>query len=139
MMQLVDMTIGHLIEFRKTVRDIDLEEIEAISGVAFDDQLVSLLAGSQTLIDQNGVVLGIGGVEDNNVIWLVTTTAIEDRKVEFLRFSRKYLKDLLDEYGYLGNIAYLKNQLHINWLKWLGAEWMDTDGDFLVFKFKRKE
>lgn len=139
MMKLVDTTIGHLIEFRRTVREIDLEEIEQVSGRGFDDLLVGTLAGCETLVDESGTVLGIGGIEGNNVIWLVTTTAIESRRIEFLRFSRRYLNELLKTYEYLTNVVYLRNQMHVDWLTWLGAEWLDTEGDFSLFVLKRKE
>jgi len=140
MIEVIKTTIGHLIEFRKNVREIDLEEIEAVSGRKFDDVLLETMGQCVTLIDSSGTVLGIGGVEaERHIVWLVTTTAIETRKIEFLRFSKKYLEKLLEIHGYLRNVAYLKNKLHIDWLTWLGAKWLTQDGDFALFILKGKE
>lgn len=134
-MMLVDMTLGHLFEFRKNVREIDLEEVERVSGLSFDSHLPFQC---KALLDDDGTVIGIGGV-DNHVVWFIATTAIEARKIKFLRFSKRYLQILLDEHGYLTNVAYKKNQLHIDWLTWLGAEWYEQDEEFVRFILKRKE
>lgn len=140
MIKLVATTFGHLLEFRKNVRPIDLEEIEAATGCKLENQPLTNLVGCQTLLDAAGTVLGIGAVEpDQHLIWLVTTKAIETKKIEFLRFSKKYLAELLLVHQYLGNVAYIKNQLHIDWLTWLGAKWYTQEGDFALFILERKE
>lgn len=138
-MRLVDTTIGHLVEFRKNVRAIDLEEVEKASGKPFDDHLVTILGGCLTLLDANDRVLGIGGFGGNNhLIWLITTTQIEGQKMAFLRFSKMYLSAMLDRCGYLTNIAYVRNKLHMKWLTWLGAEWYETNGEFQRFILRKE-
>lgn len=131
MIKVVDMTIGHLIEFRENVREMDLEEILVASGKPFDRHIISSLEGCKALVDSaDGVVLGIGGV-DNHIVWLVCTKAVENRKIKFLRFSKQYLKYLIETHGYIGNAAYLKNTLHIQYLNWMGVTWIgtpETDG-----------
>lgn len=140
MIKVVGTTLGHLIEFRKNVRDIDLEEIQAITGRTLENETLASMVRCQTLIDSSGTVLGIGGVEpDQHLVWLVTTKAIESRRIEFLRFSRKYLDELLLVHEFLGNLAYMKNKLHVDWLTWLGAKWYKQEGDFALFILERKE
>lgn len=134
-MRLVDMTLGHLFEFRKNVREVDLEEVERVSGLPFDSHLPFQC---KALLDDDGTVLGIGGIDDH-VVWFIATTAIEARKIKFLRFSKSYLQVLLNEHGYLTNVAYKKNRLHIDWLTWLGAVWLGENEEFSKFILKRKE
>lgn len=141
-MIVVNTTVRHLLEFRKGVRDIDLEEVKALSGKDFDDYTIGAFTECMTLLTDKGEVAGIGGIQQMDghpIIWLITTKVIETCQIEFLRFSQKYLKTALEKYGYLGNLAYLKNKMHINWLKWMGAEFLDTQGDFVLFCFMKKD
>lgn len=138
-MRLVDTTIGHLVEFRKHVRLIDLEEVEKASGKPFDDHLVAILGDCLTLLDDSDQVLGIGGFGgSDHHVWLITTTAVEERKMAFLRFSKAYLSSMLNKCGYLTNIAYVNNTLHMRWLSWLGAEWYETNGEFQRFILRKE-
>ena len=134
-MRLEKMTVRHLIEFRQNAREKDLEEIKVSSGVDFDDHPLDTFDNVQALLDDDGTVLGMGGV-DGHIIWLVTTKAIETRKVKFLRFSKAYLKELLEKHGFLMNAAWAKNQMHVDWLTWLGAKWIDSQADLKIFKFE---
>lgn len=89
--------------------------------------------------DVTGDVLGIAGVVDNpenpgvGIIWLLMTHKVEMRKMEFLRFSRRYLKELFEMWRGLTNIVYKRNKLHIDWLNWLGAEWIEENQEFSRF------
>ena len=137
-MRIEKMTVRHLLEFLSDVRQEDLEEIKVSSGVDFDDHTLDSFYNTQVLLDDDGTVLGIGGLEDN-IIWLVTTRSIETRRVKFLRFSKQYLKELLEKHGFLMNAAWAKNKLHIDWLTWLGAEWIDSQDDLKIFKLSNKK
>ena len=137
-MRIEKMTVRHLLEFLSDVRPEDLEEIKVSSGVDFDDHTLDSFYNTQALLDDDGTVLGMGGLEDH-IIWLVTTRSIETRRVKFLRFSKQYLKELLEKHGFLMNAAWDKNKLHIDWLTWLGAEWIDSQGDLKIFKFSNKK
>lgn len=147
MIKVVPATIDHIFEFVDNARKIDIEEVEVASGKPFNSHLPSLLLSLsrvQTVVDGNtGEVLGIGGVEPTNnarvgTIWLLMTHAVETRKIEFLRFSRQYLKKLLDDYECLVNVVYNKNKLHMSWLSWLGAEWVEQNELFSMFILTRK-
>lgn len=137
-MRIEKMTVKHLMEFYQNVRKEDLEEIRVSSGADFQDHPLESFVGQCALLDDDGTVLGMGGVDDH-IIWLVTTKAIETRKVKFLRFSKQYLKELLEKHGFLMNAAWGKNKLHIDWLTWLGAEWIDSQGDLKIFKLSNKK
>lgn len=146
MIKIVDATDQILQEYLRNARRIDLEEVEAASGKPLESQLPTLdLSQVKALIDANTKeVLGIGGEErlwgEVGTIWLILTNAIESRKIEFLRFSRRFLKDyLFKKYRYITNTVYKKNALHIAWLTWLGAEWVKETDQFSTFIIERKE
>lgn len=147
MIKVIPATIEHIFEFQDNARSIDIEEVEVASGESFNSLLPSLIYSIdkvQAVIDtETGEVLGIGGIEPTRnlrvgAIWLLMTNAVESRKVEFLRFSRKYLKTLLEDYDCLMNVVYNKNKLHVSWLNWLGAEWVEQNELFSMFIITRK-
>lgn len=130
-------TIGNLVDFYTNARGADLEEVQEATGIPFSYQPLSSLENLQVVVDGvTGEVLGIGGIQDH-CIWLLMTYAVEDRKIEFLRFSKRYLRELLNTHVYLYNRVYMKNKLHMDWLNWLGAEWLDTDNKFSTFILKK--
>lgn len=147
MIKVVPATVDHIFEFADNARKIDIEEVEVASGKSFDLLLPSLLLSinkvQAVIEDETGEVLGIGGIEPTRnltvgAIWLLMTNAVESHKIEFLRFSRRYLKTLLEDYECLTNVVYNKNKLHVSWLNWLGAEWIEQNKLFSMFIITRK-
>jgi hypothetical protein len=63
------------------------------------------------------------GTEGVAMVWLMATTALETDKTSkflFLRYSRKYLSELNEQYPVLGAYVDERNELHLRWLEWLG-------------------
>lgn len=146
MINIVDATPELLQGYLRNARRIDLEEVEAASGKPLESHLPTLdLTRVKVLIDaKTKEVLGIGGEErlygEVGSVWLLFTYAVEDRKIEFLRFSRRTLKDyLFKKYRYIINTVYKRNELHMSWLTWLGAKWVKETDQFSTFLLERKE
>ena len=120
-------------EFADNIRYMDEKEVKIVSGKPFRDQLDELLRNKKhvKVIRCNGVLLGIGGwykemldwglYSQGVVGWMLLTTAVEDHKIAFLRWSKWLVKCLLEEYSYITNTAYIENTLHIRYLEFLGA------------------
>lgn len=120
-------------EFADNIRYMDEKEVRIVSGKPFRDQLDELLRNKKhvKVIRCDGVLLGIGGwykemldldLYSSGVIgWMLLTTAVEDHKIAFLRWSKWLVKCLLEEYPYIANTAYIGNTLHIRYLEFLGA------------------
>lgn len=145
MIEVVPAKLKHIFAFLKDIRSEDIEEVEVAAGKPFMRQLPYFLTNFHRLraVVDGETVLGIGGIESTyvkgtGVIWLLMTYAVETRKVAFLRFSRRYLKELLTQYNLLTNAVYLKNTLHVNWLTWLGAEWVEKTKRFAVFVLRKR-
>lgn len=131
-------TVNDILEFSKNIRSMDAKEVEFVSGKPFKDHLGFLLTHVEDVmtIKCDGVLLGIGnwyqerldwGLYSKGVIgWMLLTNAVEDHKIEFLRWSKDLVKTLLVAYPAITNVVYAKNELHIKYLKFLGAEfWED--------------
>lgn len=125
-------------DFAKNIRPMDNEEVKAVSGKPFDEHLIFLITHVEDVrvIKCDGVLLGIGnwyqeqldwGLYSKGVIgWMLLTNAVEDHKIEFLRWSKDLVKTLLEAHPAITNVVYAKNELHIKYLKFLGAEfWED--------------
>lgn len=138
-------------EFSKNIRKMDAEEVKVVSGKPFDDHLFFLISHVEDVrvIKCDGVILGIGnwyheqldwGLYSKGVIgWMLLTNAVEDHKIEFLRWSKEIVRQLLTVYPAIMNVVYAKNELHIKYLKFLGAEfWGDPfRKDLLHFIIER--
>lgn len=125
-------------EFAANIRDMDAKEVEVVSGIPFKDQVEDLIKYRKDtkVVKYNGVILCIGGwyhemldwclYSEGVVGWMLLTNAVEDHKIEFLRWSKELVKTLLESYPAITNVVYAKNELHIKYLKFLGAEfWED--------------
>lgn len=126
-------TVDDILDFADNIRPMDAEEVEFVSGKPFNDHLGFLLThvDDVRVIKCNGVLLGIGnwyheqldwGLYSPGVIgWMLMTNAVEDHKIEFLRWSKEIVKKLLEVYPAITNTLYAKNTLHIKYLNFLGA------------------
>lgn len=89
-------------------------------------------------LSYDGVTIGMGGISrefngNQSVIWLCFTPEYEKHKLAFLKLSKELLMKLVDMYGVLTNVVWLKNKTHVEYLNWLGAKWYPINEDFAVF------
>ena len=139
-------TLKHMQDFLKNVRPLDLQEAE-LDGTRFIDQPLSEFDNCQSLVDENDNVYAIGGIladiDGYGTVWMLCTTRVEQHKITVLRYTKWLLKSKFQNgfYKILGNKAWLNNQLHINWLTWMGAHWGDKtpDGQCRYFYFRKEK
>jgi hypothetical protein len=98
------------------------------------DPAVALQAGcaasepGYAVTDEAGKVLAVFGVvpcpgrTDIGTIWMMGSDDLAGRRVAFLRSSRSWLKVLQQKYRVLGNFVDQRNQMHIQWLRWMGFQ-----------------
>ena len=119
------MTVGNFFNFCRDARPFDILEAELMYGQKFSDFLIKNFKDAWVLLDDDdNKVYAIGGI-DNHVVWMLCTFAVEENPIKFLRFIRGYYKETIREHKMLWNYALKDNELHINWLKWLGATFHD--------------
>lgn len=141
-------TVKDFNDFMVFGRPEDHEEIEAVHGIPFKDISLTALKGTRALVHQEtGELLGLGGYEfdfsgsDEVLVWLVMTDFLQRHKMEFLRYSLKRRDELLKDKKVIFNMTLKKNKLHIDWLRWLGAEFEEVPGqpEFILFAIRKKE
>lgn len=140
-------TTADILKFLDNIRPMDAEEVRLTTGTDLYTAFLPLMTKDTVKVvkHSSGQILGIGGVEEEGIphsarVWLLLTRAVEDYKIEFLRWSKDYHDYLLDTYEMIYNDVYMKNKLHIAYLIWLGAvfEPHDIRPDFLKFTIRRK-
>jgi hypothetical protein len=70
-------------------------------------------------------VLPYPGADDIGTIWMMGSDDLVDRRIAFLRGSRSWLKVLQQRYRLLSNLVDQRNQVHVEWLRWMGFEVSD--------------
>lgn len=69
-------------------------------------------------------------------LWLYTTPAIEKYKFMFLRHSQIVIREMLSEYQLIVGHTLRNADRSINWLRWLGADYIEADDKFLRFEIR---
>lgn len=116
------LTIWMLMNFIDNARSKDVLEVYHGTGTYFTNLEMSYLEGALCLLDEEaGDVYAIGGINDKGRIWMLCTSSVEKHPFAFLKFCKKNLDIYLKDYYMLWNYVWLGNEMHVNWLKWLGA------------------
>jgi len=130
------MTLRTLNDFYKHMRAEDLAEcLVASNGQNFLDTPISELMayGAVSIMYDHKECLGIAGYRDG-MIWMVCTDHVLDHKVAFLRYTKECVMHLRKNSKVpLCNSVWKKNIVHVEWLKWLGAETLEEDENFYHF------
>lgn len=133
-------TDDEVIDMIKDIRPEDRKEIEILTGLPVNRAVfVMIITGRSPIrkLTYGDEVLGFGGWESDGCVWLILTNAYNKHKVSFLRWGKKYLKDLLKKFNVIYNIVWKKNTDHVKFLKFFGATFEDIGNDLLFFTIKR--
>lgn len=147
-LRVTETTLKHIAELMENIRPLDKKECELMEQKEFQDFPLEMLNNSHALTDENGKLYAVGGIERDKgkpvgVVWLICTKHVEECPVAFLRFMKKLLAETLKNYSLLCNYVWLKNDLHVKWLKFMGAEITESrlerpnGEEFAFFYFKK--
>lgn len=125
------LTVKQLFKFYVNARSEDLKEFWIPTHEKFVDSYIEDFSKTLCLYDEEtNDVYCMWGVEDigeiDDIIWMLCTNIVEQHPVAFLRFCKEYLKGLLEDHKILVNYVWLGNDLHVKWLKWMGAKFGET-------------
>ena len=124
------LKLWQLCQFIIIARPDDLLECYHVTQESFEDTLINDLSNTYCLYDADGMdvyaIWGVDKEEIESVIWMLCTKRVEENPVTFLRYCRNYIKRLLDQYPLMHNYVWLGNDLHVKWLKWMGAKFGET-------------
>ncbi len=112
-------------EVASNLRPEDRREIEEGHGVdPFTTIISKAQEGSCVYFNvPNGRTAGMAGVEDDGMIWMLTTTAIYEYPLTFARESKRYVER--QTHDPLWNIIDKRNTVHLKLLKFLGFEFSE--------------
>ena len=77
-----------------------------------------------TIVDTENIPVGMFGVGEGGLIWLLATPEIKRIRFSFLRESRQVVELLNKKYRLLWNYVDCRNELHLRWLKWCGFKFL---------------
>ena len=122
------------------LRKADLAELQAVASVAPLDALVASLEASVrpltvVLDDQPIAMFGavpMEGEPATAAVWLLGTDDLLEIKWQFLRESKRWLKEIHGPYALLWNYVDARNEVHIKWLQWMGFSFLCREEKFGV-------
>jgi hypothetical protein len=72
-------------------------------------------------------------------LWLITTDIAIEHKFLLVRYSQLFVEKALEHYPVITGHCAAGDFKAKRWLRWLGAEFGDSDGKQITFKIERKE
>tara|TARA_R100000008_G_scaffold17384_1_gene8698 strand:+ start:2048 stop:2476 length:429 start_codon:yes stop_codon:yes gene_type:complete len=114
------ITLEAAIDVASNLRPEDRREVEEGHGVDSYTAIISKAQeGSCVYFNMpNGKTAGMAGVEEDGLIWMLTTKVIYDYPITFARESKRYVEH--NSTKTLWNIADKRNTVHLKLLKFLG-------------------
>jgi hypothetical protein len=123
--EIVEATMHHAEELSRTIRADDKREVEAL-GVTVDDALEHGVRRGANAFLVDGEVVCIFGLnrlmfwDPEASPWMLTSNALEDHKIAFLRESVRISRAWKAANTYLWNYVDARHTASIEWLVWLG-------------------
>ena len=77
-------------------------------------------------------------LSDHAYLWLYTTEGLAGHEFLFVRQSQVALQQMLKEWPIITGHVLAQNTKAIRWLRWLGAEFIPTEGAVIPFTIRRK-
>lgn len=113
---------------------------------------VDQLSMYQAMSNSSRVWIGIDGAQvfcvwglvppsllsDRAYLWLYTTEHLHSHIFALVRHSQRMVEQMLQHYPTLVGHCKLDQPKSIRWLRWLGAEFSDPQGQFIPFTIKAK-
>ena len=126
MVNIRNAIIDDVYSLSKRLRKQDEDEVMALVGLDNETALLASFCHSDRVFvgEVDGKIICMFGVSKdsngNGCPWLLGSDEVEKLPITFVRNSRKYIQQFINEYGYLENYVDIRNSLSIKWLKWLG-------------------
>lgn len=119
---------------KNNLRKSDVDEIWASHHVTPEYALTEGLRNSSICLTiKNEKPLSMFGICPENllgtraVLWLLATENLMDVKLEFIRYSRKFINLMIEQYPLLYNWVDARNVKSVYWLKKIGADLKNSE------------
>ena len=137
---LYELKPKHIMPLYDDLSQENLRELEEVCHVDPLEALLSLLGQQMVfVVERNGKVLAITGIDDEGVMWAMFTESMKKNWVRFARAST----DLIDFYHHfyyrIHCQIWAKNEMIVQWLTHLGFEIdsMFLSGEIEMIEFVR--
>ena len=128
--EIVPATYEHIEQLVPRLRVADLREIAAATGSDPEGALAVSVGSSPVAWTwlHRGRVMAIFGVAPYpnrpgvGIPWLLGAKGVDKHKVFFVRRSRRYVAEMLEQFPVLENWVDARNTASIQWLAWLGFQ-----------------
>ena len=123
-------------ELSKNLRKEDLDEIKANSNTNPSHALYTGVRFSHlplTVMNEDRVVMIMGVIPQGKnlgMIWLLSSPEIKNISIAFLRNCKGVLDLYHKSFPVLYNYIDARNTVHLNWLKWLGFNFIKEHEKF---------
>jgi|SRR5580704_117825 hypothetical protein len=77
-------------------------------------------------------------LSENAYLWLLTTDLVEEHKFLFIRYSQRYVEEMLKVYPRIVGHVETTNTQAIRWIRWLGAKIGEPENGFRPFTIRRR-
>lgn len=122
--------MDHIKTMAPIVREADRQEVWASSQKEPEEALVesfNLATNAWTMKHGDDIVciFGITPIsllDDQMIVWLLSSVHVEKYSMPFLRACRSFLKVLMAKYNSMENFVDARYKESVRWLKWLGFD-----------------
>lgn len=77
-------------------------------------------------------------MSDHTYLWVHTNEKVKDHQFVFIRHSQIAIAEVLREWQVVHGHAVASAAKSIRWLKWLGAEFFEPEGNLIPFEIRRR-
>lgn len=118
-----------ILRIMRQIRDTDMAEYEAVTGKPWSTIGPGLLETLQNPLEvttavwtEDDQLVAVGGFNMAGRCWFICTDLVEKHPKGFCRIIKQH-RDMVHQNGAVcHNVVGLQNELHVRFLKWLGAE-----------------
>tara|TARA_R100000742_G_C4278026_1_gene100433 strand:+ start:2696 stop:3127 length:432 start_codon:yes stop_codon:yes gene_type:complete len=123
-MQIEPLTIEAALEVASNLLPDDRREVEEGHGIHPIDfaYMAAQEASSISFTAPNGKTAGMGGIQNNGIIWMLCTPIIHQYPIAFIKAAKSYLDGR--KVATVHNIVDARNTVHLKLLKFLGFKFL---------------
>lgn len=122
------------------------EHLATLSTIAQESMHRALTNSSRVWIGEDGgLILAVWGLipptlmSDTAYLWLYTTPHLKDHSLILVRHSQRLVQRMLEDYPTIVGHGQVGAERSLWWLRWLGAEFGEPQGEFLPFTIRAKQ
>lgn len=78
-------------------------------------------------------------MSDTTYLWVYTNEKVKEHQFVFIRHSQLAIAEVLEHWHAVHGHAVVGANKSIRWLKWLGAEFGEPEGNLIPFVIRRKD